>query len=30
VLVEGGIDLLMFETFGYLEEIHQAMLAQEM
>ena len=27
VLVEGGIDLLMFETFGYLEEIHQAMLA---
>src|SRR6202044_3845634 len=27
VLIEGGIDLLMFETFGYLEEIHQAMLA---
>jgi methionine synthase I (cobalamin-dependent)/5,10-methylenetetrahydrofolate reductase len=27
VLVEGGVDLLMFETFGYLEEIHQAMLA---
>jgi methionine synthase I (cobalamin-dependent)/5,10-methylenetetrahydrofolate reductase len=27
VLVEGGIGLLMFETFGYLEEIHQAMLA---
>jgi methionine synthase I (cobalamin-dependent)/5,10-methylenetetrahydrofolate reductase len=26
-LVEGGVDLLMFETFGYLEEIHQAMLA---
>jgi methionine synthase / methylenetetrahydrofolate reductase(NADPH) len=26
-LVEGGIDLLMFETFGYLEELHQAMLA---
>jgi methionine synthase / methylenetetrahydrofolate reductase(NADPH) len=26
-LVEGGVDLLMLETFGYLEEIHQAMLA---
>src|SRR3954453_4100430 len=26
-LVEGGIDLLILETFGYLEEIHQAMLA---
>ena len=26
-LVEGGIDLIMFETFGYLEELHQAMLA---
>ena len=26
-LVEGGIDLLMFETFGYLEELHQAMQA---
>src|SRR6202044_3360806 len=26
-LVEGGVDLLMFETFGYLEEVHQAMLA---
>ncbi len=26
-LVEGGVDLLMMETFGYLEEIHQAMLA---
>src|SRR6202167_2458526 len=26
-LVEGGVDLLMFETFGYLEELHQAMLA---
>ncbi len=26
-LVEGGVDLLMFETFGYLEEIHQALLA---
>jgi methionine synthase / methylenetetrahydrofolate reductase(NADPH) len=29
-LVEGGVDLLILETFGYLEEIHQAMLvAQE-
>jgi methionine synthase I (cobalamin-dependent)/5,10-methylenetetrahydrofolate reductase len=26
-LVEGGVDLIMLETFGYLEEIHQAMLA---
>jgi len=26
-LVEGGVDLLVLETFGYLEEIHQAMLA---
>jgi methionine synthase / methylenetetrahydrofolate reductase(NADPH) len=26
-LVEGGVDLLMMETFGYLEELHQAMLA---
>ena len=26
-LVEGGVDLLMLETFGYLEELHQAMLA---
>ena len=26
-LVEGGIDLIMFETFGYLEELHQAMQA---
>jgi homocysteine S-methyltransferase len=26
-LAEGGVDLLMFETFGYLEELHQAMLA---
>lgn len=26
-LVEGGVDLLMLETFGYLEEVHQAMLA---
>src|SRR3981081_1232222 len=27
VLVESGADLLILETFGYLEEIHQAMLA---
>jgi len=26
-LVAGGVDLLILETFGYLEEIHQAMLA---
>ncbi len=26
-LVEGGVNLLMLETFGYLEELHQAMLA---
>src|SRR5579871_3606630 len=26
-LVEGGVDLLVFETFGYVEELHQAMLA---
>jgi methionine synthase / methylenetetrahydrofolate reductase(NADPH) len=26
-LAEGGVDLLMFETFGYLEELHQALLA---
>ncbi len=26
-LVEGGVDLLVLETFGYLEELHQAMLA---
>ncbi|HLY98351.1 MAG TPA: bifunctional homocysteine S-methyltransferase/methylenetetrahydrofolate reductase [Candidatus Angelobacter sp.] len=26
-LIEGGVDLLMLETFGYLEEIHQAILA---
>jgi methionine synthase I (cobalamin-dependent)/5,10-methylenetetrahydrofolate reductase len=26
-LAEGGVDLLILETFGYLEEIHQAMLA---
>ncbi|HMC31577.1 MAG TPA: homocysteine S-methyltransferase family protein, partial [Candidatus Angelobacter sp.] len=23
-LIEGGIDLIMLETFGYLEELHQA------
>ncbi len=26
-LVAGGVDLLILETFGYLEELHQAMLA---
>jgi methionine synthase / methylenetetrahydrofolate reductase(NADPH) len=26
-LVEGGVDLLIMETFGYVEELHQAMLA---
>ncbi len=26
-LVDGGVDLLMLETFGYLEELHQAILA---
>lgn len=26
-LVEGGVDLIILETFGYLEEIHHAMLA---
>ena len=26
-LVRGGIDLIMLETFGYLEELHQAVLA---
>ena len=26
-LVEGGVDLLMLETFGYLEELRQAVLA---
>lgn len=26
-LVEAGVDLLMFETFGYIEELHQALLA---
>src|SRR5215472_6381799 len=26
-LVEGGVDLIILETFGYLEEIHQAMQA---
>jgi methionine synthase / methylenetetrahydrofolate reductase(NADPH) len=26
-LVEGGVDLLIMETFGYVEELHQALLA---
>jgi len=26
-LVEGGVDVLILETFGYLEELHQAILA---
>jgi homocysteine S-methyltransferase len=26
-LVEGGVDLIILETFGYLEELHQAILA---
>jgi methionine synthase / methylenetetrahydrofolate reductase(NADPH) len=26
-LIEGGVDLLMLETFGYLEELHQAVMA---
>src|SRR5690242_11101606 len=26
-LLQGGVDLLILETFGYLEEIHQALLA---
>src|SRR6516225_7803525 len=26
-LAEGGVDLLVLETFGYLEELHQAILA---
>ncbi len=26
-LVEGGVNLLMLETFGYVEELHQAILA---
>src|SRR6202022_1914445 len=26
-LVAGGVDLLMLETFGYVEELHQAILA---
>src|SRR3989442_15265303 len=26
-LVEGGVDLFILETFGYLEELHQAILA---
>jgi len=28
-LAEGGVDLLVLETFGYLEELHQAMLAAQ-
>ncbi|HLV86283.1 MAG TPA: bifunctional homocysteine S-methyltransferase/methylenetetrahydrofolate reductase [Candidatus Sulfotelmatobacter sp.] len=26
-LIEGGVDVIILETFGYLEEIHQAILA---
>ena len=26
-LLEGGVDFFMLETFGYLEELHQAILA---
>src|SRR5881275_2914694 len=26
-LIEGGVDLLILETFGYVEELHQALLA---
>jgi len=26
-LLEGGVDLLIFETFGYVEELHRALLA---
>jgi methionine synthase I (cobalamin-dependent)/5,10-methylenetetrahydrofolate reductase len=26
-LLEGGVDLIILETFGYVEELHQAMLA---
>src|ERR1700751_510075 len=26
-LVEGGVDLIILETFGYVEELHQALLA---
>src|SRR5579862_1977981 len=26
-LVDGGVDIIIFETFGYLEELHQAILA---
>ncbi len=26
-LVEGGVDLIILETFGYIEELHQAILA---
>jgi homocysteine S-methyltransferase len=28
-LVEGGVDVIMLETFGYLEELHQAVLAAQ-
>jgi methionine synthase I (cobalamin-dependent)/5,10-methylenetetrahydrofolate reductase len=28
-LAEGGVDLLILETFGYLEELHQVMLAAQ-
>src|ERR1700735_3837367 len=28
-LAEGGVDMLMLETFGYLEELHQALLAAQ-
>ena len=28
-LVEGGVDLIILETFGYLEELHQAVLAAQ-
>src|SRR5262245_62036173 len=26
-LIDGGVDVIMLETFGYLEELHQAILA---
>ena len=26
-LIQGGVDIIMLETFGYLEELHQAVLA---
>jgi len=28
-LVQGGVDVIMLETFGYLEELHQAILAAQ-